>query len=175
MIPTVDAARLALMPYLLWIKLAAVLLVVLAIFGAGWKVGAGLTETRWQSAQASQAREYQSALAHAREAERASYTRSQEVSRDYQSKLAALEGRYADAARSIGPVRVCVAAAAPAHVPAVSAPASRPHAADDRPDVPRAPAGDPGRDVGPELIALVRDADVCRERLPALQAWAAGQ
>lgn len=173
-IPGLDAAKAALAPYLFWIKVGALLLVVALIFGTGWRAGSGLTEARWQRAAAKQAADYQESLSRAREAERRSYAKSQEVSRDYQAKLVDLEGRYRDALGRIGPVRVRRCPAAAGGVPAASAGTGGPHAAGDRPDVPGATGGDPDRDIGPDLVLLARDADHCREQLTALQTWAKG-
>lgn len=172
MIPTVDAARLALAPYLLWVKLAVMAIVMALIFGAGWKVGAGLTESRWLRAAAKQAADYQSSLARAREAERASYAKSQEVSRGYQQKLAALEVDYRAALGRIGPVRVRNCPAVAGGLPATRPAPGRPDAAHDRADLPAAAGSDPDRDIGPELVTLARDADHCREQLTALEEWA---
>jgi hypothetical protein len=172
-IPTVDAARLALAPYLLWVKLAVVLLMLALIFGAGWKAGASLTEGRWQRAAAKQAADYQSSVARAREAERASYAKSQEVSRGYQQKLAALDADYRAALGRIGPVRVRNCPTVAGGLPATGAAASRPTGANDRADIPATAGSDPSRDIGPDLVTLARDADHCREQLTALQEWAA--
>jgi Sec-independent protein translocase protein TatA len=174
-IPTVDAARLALAPYLLWLKLAAVLLIVALIFGAGWKAGAGLTEGRWQRAAAKQAADYQATLARAREAERASYAKSNEVSRGLQQDLAAIRAER-DRLRNqpVRTVRLYVPAAGPACLPS-----DRPAAGgrDGATAAAAAPASAAGPDIGRGLYDLTDDGDA-REaelaaRLTRCQEWAA--
>lgn len=171
MIPTVDAARLALAPYLLYIKIGIFVAIVAVIFGAGWKVGASLTESRWQAAAAKQAQDYRDNLARAREAERTSYDKAQAASNDYQQKLTDLEGKYRAALGRLGPVRVRVGPASAGGLPATGAAPGGSDAARDGADVPGAAGSDP--DIGPDLVTLARDADKCREQLTALQAWAA--
>lgn len=75
-------------PYLVWIEVGIVAILAVALFGGGWKAGAGLTESRWQRAAAKAEAQHTASLASARVAERASYVKNQEVSRGYQSKLA---------------------------------------------------------------------------------------
>ena len=172
MIPTVAAAQLALQPYLLWIKLAVYAAIVAAIFGAGWKTGSSLTTARWEHAAAKQAADYQSSLKAAREAEIASYEKSQVISNDYQAKLTDLEYKYRAALGRIGPVRVRVGSSTAGGLPKTGTTPGGPDAAHDGTDVPGAAGSD--TDIGPDLVTLARDADKCREQLTALQAWAAG-
>lgn len=175
MIPTPAVLQAALAPYLLYIKAAAWLLVVAAIFGAGCKVGAGFTERRWQAAQAAQAREYQSAVERARAAERASWAKRDEVSTNVQAELEAVRAER-DRLRRLPArvVRVQVPAADPGRVPGASpaAPGSDGAAAGAA-----APAGPAFVDIGRGLYDLADDGDA-REaelaaRLTACQQWAA--
>lgn len=175
-LPTVAAAQLALQPYLLYIKLAVCTLIVAAIFGAGAKVGSSLTATRYEAREAKQAREYQSALAHAREAERRSYEKAQEVSRDYQTELARLRDRPV----SRVPARLCVSAPAPGRVPAAGTAPGGPSAAVPAGGVVQSADGTDtgvraGPDIGPALRGLARRADEVSAQGRAVQAKASGE
>lgn len=176
MIPTVAAAQFAMQPYLLWIKIGAVLLVLLGCFGAGAKVGSSLTAARYQAREAQQAREYQSVLARAREAERRSYEKAQEVSRDYQAELARLRDRPV----SRVPARLCVSATAPGRVPATGPATGGPGAAVPAGGVVQ-PADGPdtgvraGPDIGPALRGLARRADEVSAQGRGVQAKASGE
>jgi hypothetical protein len=157
MIPAVDAARLALAPYLLWIKLSSWLLVFALIFGAGWKAGASLTQLRWQRAAEKQAADYRFSLALAREAERASYAKRDEVSNALQKDLAATRAER-DRLRALPArtVRVYVPAASATSLPAVAGTtAGRPGATAGT----AAPAATLGPDIGRSLYAIVDDGD----------------
>lgn len=165
-------------PYAALLKVAALAIVAAAIFGAGWKAGAGLTEARWQRERAKQAAEYQSALTRAREAERAAYAKSQEVSRGLQNDLAAIRAerdRLRD--RPARVVRLC-----PDTDPAAGRMPAAPGAAGRRDAAAPAAAenaGAPGRDIGGPLYELVddgdeREAELAR-RLVACQDAAAGR
>ena len=167
-IPTVDAARLALTPYLLWIKLAAVLLVVLAIFGAGAKVGYGFASHRVDALKAEQAQQDQKRAEAAIAAERAYTAKLNEASRGYQAALARLRDRPVPDAR---PVRLCVDAPRVPRATAAGGPRSTTapggvvHGAID-PD----PAVRPGPDIGPALQRLAGRADEVTEQARGLQA-----
>ena len=160
MIPTVAAAQLALQPYLLWIKLAVYAAIVAAIFGAGWKTGSSLTTARWEHAAAKQAADYQSSLKAAREAERASYAKAQQISRGYQDEIDRL--RSQPIVRT--PVRLCRDATNSSRVsatgpttggPGPAAPAGGVVSSTDGTD----PSVRPGPDIGPALRGLARRAD----------------
>lgn len=156
----------------LTVRLLAAAVLVAATFGAGWKVGAGLTESRWARERAAEAAEYRQALERAREAERAQETKGRQASHDYQTKLAELDARYRDAIGRIGPVRVRNCPGTAGTVSGAGQASGRPNAADSGlADVPREARDAP--DIGPGLVLLARDADVCRERLAGLQAWVA--
>jgi hypothetical protein len=164
-LPTVDAARLALAPYLLWVKLAALALIVALIFGVGWKAGASLTESRWLRAAAKQAADYQSSLAHAREAERASYAKRDGVSNALQKDLAAVTAER-DRLRGLPAriVRVYVPAAPAASMSANGGAAAGHSGA---PAGTPALAGPPGPDIGRGLYDLADDSDAREAELGA--------
>lgn len=179
-IPTVAAAEAALAPYLLWLRLAAIALMVALIFGAGWRAGSRLTEYRWQRAAAKQAADYQASLAQAREAEKRSYAQRDEVSNALQRDLATIRADR-DRLRALPArvVRVYVPAARPASLPADGRPAP---GRDGTIAGTAPPAGTPGPDIGRGLYDLVDDGDSreaeLRARMDACRtgwATAAGQ
>ncbi len=168
---TLDPVRIALAPYTLWLKLGAVALAVVLIFGTGWKVGAGLTQARWQRAAIQAERERTAEVERARAAEQAANDHSQEVSRDYEARLSELDQQRRAAIRRIGPVRVCNPVARASRVPAAADPSSRPDGAGARDLVSGPTGGDLERDIGPDLTELAADADRCRLQLGSLQRW----
>lgn len=174
MIPTVAAAQLALQPYLLWIKLAVYAAIVATIFGAGWKTGSSLTTARWEHAAAKQAADYQESLKRAIASERASYAQRDEVSRDLQKDLAAVQAERDRLRRqSARVVRVYVPAPA-GSVPADGGTAPR-HGGAPGPAEPTATAGP---DIGRDLYDLADDGDAREAELRArvnrcVEGWAA--
>lgn len=176
-LPTLDAAKLAIAPYTLALKIGAAVLMAALIFVGGWKAGSALIAGRWQRAAAKQAADYQSSLARARETERASYAKSQEVSRGLQNDLAAIRVER-DRLRNqpVRTVRVYVPAASPAGLSAASPAAGGRHGA---PAAAAEPSATIGPDIGRGLFDLVDDGDA-REaelaaRLTRCQDWAAGK
>jgi type II secretory pathway pseudopilin PulG len=178
-LPTDAVARAALAPYKLLATLVAVIIVSVCLVGLGWKWGASYTRGRQARAEAARVSEYQTSLARARERERAAESHSREVSNVYQGKLSEMAESYRVALASLPPVRVCrVAAANPAGMPGRPDTAGRPNAtgaAAAPAAAPRAPVAEleQGADIGPDLVAIVKDGDQCREQLIGLQAWAA--
>jgi len=95
---------------------------------------------------------------------------NRKVSHDYIEKLTDLDARYRDVLSNPPVVRVR------------SCPADRLSATSrSAPGVATAPAGDglpatapenPERDLGPDLVLMAKDADMCVQRLLALQEWA---
>lgn len=176
MIPTVAAAQLALQPYLLWIKIGVYALIVAAIFGAGCKAGYSIAQARADAAFSKQAREYQSALKSAREAERASYAAAQARSKEYQDELDRLRNR--PVVRT--PVRLCVSAPAAGGMPPAGPAAGGPGATVPAGGVVQPADGTdpslrPGPDIGPALRGLARRADEVSAQGRAVQAKAAGE
>lgn len=85
----------------------------------------------------------------------------------YQSQLNELDSKYRDAAGRLGAVRVCQPTSSSRPVPR-DRPATRvPDGPTGRVELPPAPAPD----LGPALVALVRDADACAARLTGLQEY----
>lgn len=172
MMLTPDALKAIAAPYLVYIKIAIYGLAVAALIGLGFKWGWSLASHRYDAAKAAEAAQHVKDLEAAREAERASYEKSQQASAEYQSNLAKLDKSYRDALARIGSVRVRVTA--PGSVPQSSPASGRPDATHAGADVPGA-AGSDTRDIAADLILLARDADQCRQQLTALQGWAASR
>lgn len=164
MIPTFDIAKAAIAPYLMWAKIGAVLAVALAC-GAFYLHYKHL-EAKAERVDAAEARA-EAVEANARQTlskMAADQKASQKASEGYLNEIASLR------ARPVGPVRVSI----PARVPA-------PRAATGRPDAEVPPSGvvpggvesDSGvsRDIGPDLSALMVEADKCSAQLRGLEAW----
>jgi hypothetical protein len=85
---TVTAARAAAAPYLLWVKLAAVLLMLGLVFGTGWKV----CDWRWEAKESRELKALQDKLATAQaewDAERQRWERASELTAANLSNLEA--------------------------------------------------------------------------------------
>lgn len=102
-----------------------------------------------------------------RQIERAARRRAEEVDREHQAALAALDDRYRAAAARIGPVRVCPPADRPS-VPRVASPAG---GGDGPTGGNRLPGPAGARDIGPDLVELARLADRQTAQLIACQAF----
>ena len=167
------------LPPWLTLRFAATFVIALGLFAVGWKAGATLTEARWQRVQVKAEREHTTALARAREAERASYAKAVETSRAYQTSLAAIRAER-DRLRDLPPrvVRVYVPAK-PASVPAPGAAAGGPGSAAAAAVELAGEAGSGARfsrDIGPTLYGIVDDSDereaALAEQVRKLQEWA---
>lgn len=161
---------------LAYLRLGIACLAAAVMFALGWKMGSAHASAQLQRAQAASEAKYLSAVERAREAERASYAKSQEVSRALQSDLAAIRGeRDRLRAQPARGVRLCPDAdpAGSGVSAAGAAPGRRDAAAAGATKAP----GPAGRDIGRPLYELVddgdeREAELAR-RLSACQAWAA--
>ena len=155
-IPTWDAVRLAAAPYLVWIKIGIVVLIVTVVFGAGFRMGSGLTEAKWQHAATEQADAFQKALLDNLAVERAAAAANQETSNALQEELAQIRTeRDRLRARPVRTVRLCPTPAADG-VPAAAASAG---GRDGAAPAPFASSGPTGPDIGRGLYDLADDGD----------------
>lgn len=95
---------------------------------------------------------------------------NKQVSNDYQTKLTDLDARYRDVLARPPVVRLqsCPGNRLPATAPA--APGIAPAAPGT--GLPESLETHPERDLGPDLVLMAKDADMCVQRLLALQDWA---
>jgi len=95
---------------------------------------------------------------------------NRKVSHDYQIQLTDLDARYRDvlARPPIVRMRTCPADRLPAA--SRSTPGITPTPTGD--GLPISPETPAERDLGPDLVMMAKDADMCVQRLLALQAWA---
>lgn len=151
-IPTWDAARLAIAPWLMWIKIAF----LAAIFAGGYYVGHRMSEAKWQHAATEQADAFQKALLDNLAVERAAAAANQETSNALQEELAQIRTeRDRLRARPVRTVRLCTTPAADG-VPAAAAPAG---GRDGAAPAPFASSGAAGPDIGRGLYDLADDGD----------------
>src|SRR5690606_27930434 len=110
-------------------------------------------------------RDLSQAVEASRHIEREARRRAEEVDREHQAALAALDDRYRAAADRIGSVRLCP----PADRPPAPRDPSAASGSDAAPDGDRLPEPAGARDIGPGLVELARLADRQTQQLIACQ------
>lgn len=164
-IPTWETAKLAVAPYLMWIKLAIIAAVVLTLYSCGFKAGSAATEAKWQSAAKDQAAAFQRTLTDSIATERRVAQTNQETSRELQTQIIRIQAER-DRLRSLPArvVRVYVPAAGPAGVPAAAGADGR---RDGAASAPAQLPGPLGPDIGRSLYTIVDDSDAREAELAA--------